>query len=277
MIASRLRTSLVLGLLLAAFAAGTATASDDWPEHECTAISEDAISWSGYIDLVHATDAAMVAEIAQRAICRKIEIAPIGIVDPFVFEDPVTCAIEVEECAMEVEGLPLGGGIVAAGGAGGIATSVTPGLGATCVAAATAVELAEKGESLMDAYLGCWEQGTAIANNERLTVIRSQVEEVQGKIDILKRLVVEGALGLRGSLRMASLYLPESQAGALELVRDYTRDAITQTAASGYILKPDIAANMGEAEALQAAGEYKAAFDLYRRAYRHTTAKSTKR
>lgn len=250
-----------------------AAVDSDWPEADCTVINESAISWSIYLDYLDATNAAAEAWKLGQPLCKKIEILPISIDDPFIFENPDTCAIEVEECVMEVEGNPFGEGIIATGGAGGSAV-LTPATLTTCTGLSTAIAVAQKAQSLMSAYLGCWDQAKTIANNGRLTVVREEVQELQGKIDILKRLVVEGSLNVRGGTRISALYLPQEHGGALEVVRDYTKTAFTQTAAAGYRMKPDIQPMLNSADAAMEAGEYKKAFNLYRGAYRHITVKS---
>ena len=250
-----------------------ANTDTEWPVADCSVISESAVSWSSFLTYLDATNAAAEAWKLGQPLCKKIEILPISIDDPFIFENPDTCAIEVEECVMEVEGAPVGEGIIASGGAGGSAV-LTPGTMVTCTGLSTAVAVAQKAQSLMKSYLGCWDQAKAIANNGRLTVVRAEVQKLQGKIDILKRLVIEGSLNVRGGTRMSALYLPESQGGALEVVRDYTKTAFTQTAAAGYRMKPDIQPMLDSADAALEAGDYKRAFNLYRGAYRHITVKS---
>jgi hypothetical protein len=258
----------------AAKSENSATAADsDWPDADCTVISESSISWSIYLDYLDSTNAAAEAWKLGQPLCKKIEILPISIDDPFVFENPDTCAIEVEECAMEVEGAPFGEGIIASGGVGGSAV-LTPATLTTCTGLSTAIAVAQKAQSLMSAYLGCWDQAKTIANNGRLTVVREEVQKLQGKIDVLKRLVVEGSLNVRGGTRLSAMYLPEEYGGALEVVRDYTKTAFTQTAAAGYRMKPDIQPMLNSADAALEAGEYKKAFNLYRGAYRHITVKS---
>ena len=249
--------------------------SDDseWPVADCSVISESSIGWSQYLDYVEATNRAAELWKAGQTGCKRIEILPISILEPFLLDSNISCSIELEECVMEVEGYFLGEGIVAAGGAGGSAV-LTPGTMVTCTGLSTAVAVAQKAQSLMKSYLGCWDQAKAIANNGRLTVVRAEVQKLQGKIDILKRLVVEGSLNVRGGTRMSALYLPESQGGALEVVRDYTKTAFTQTAAAGYRMKPDIQPMLDSADAALEAGDYKRAFNLYRGAYRHITVKS---
>ncbi|HKQ60800.1 MAG TPA: hypothetical protein VJS92_05895, partial [Candidatus Polarisedimenticolaceae bacterium] len=66
--------------------------------------------------------------------------------------------------------------------------------------------------------------------------------------------------------RVATFQLPAAFGGALELVRDTVADAITRTQAAGEDVH--CAPNeLGRGDDAYAQGEYKRAFDAYRRAY----------
>jgi hypothetical protein len=162
------------------------------------------------------------------------------------------------------------------GGEGGSLSKTTPGLESVCSTVEHTAHVVGQLGAYADIVGGCWTQGTEIANNGRLTVVRDKLAVVQNRLATLQRLVVEGNLAVRGGLRMGSLYLPSEEEGALDLVRDYTREAIDRTAAAGYHMKPDIEKLWSQAETFRAAGDYKLAYDRYRAAYSRATVKSFK-
>ena len=169
-----------------------------------------------------------------------------------------------------------GYGLLVEGGEGGSLSKTIPGLERVCSTIEHTAHVVGQLGTYADIVGGCWTQGTAIANNGRLTVVRDKLAEVQDRLVTLQRLVVEGNLAVRGGLRTGSLYLPSEEEGALDLVRGYTREAIDQTAAAGYHMKPEIQKLWSEAEAFRADGNYKLAYDRYRAAYSRATVKSFK-
>ena len=218
--------------------------------------------------------------------CEKIDIAAINLLEPemaFGFGDAgdrvreKTCGADMADGKVSV---PLhrfsGHGLEVEGGTGGSATKTNPGLASRCEKAEHTAHVVGRLGEYADIVGGCWTQATAIANNGRLTVVRDKMAEVQVKIDILQRLVIEGNLAVRGGLRVGTLYLPTEEEGALDAVRAYTREAIDRTSEAGYHMKPEIQRLWTQAEDFRAEGDYKKSYDRYRAAYARATIKSFK-
>ena len=260
----------------------------DWPEKSCELGLAWAGRWSLSMGLAVAHNSLETVAAGLKWKCDKIEISKIGFlpekeVMPFGFGDAgdrgreETCRATMEDGKVEV---PLhrfsGHGLLVEGGEGGSLSKTIPGLERACSTIEHTAHVVGQLGTYADIVGGCWTQGTAIANNGRLTVVRDKMAEVQDRLVTLQRLVVEGNLAVRGGLRTGSLYLPSEEEGALDLVRGYTREAIDQTEASGYHMKPEIQKLWSQAEAFRADGNYKLAYDRYRAAYSRATVKSFK-
>lgn len=262
--------------------AGKARDDDsDWPTKQCSIGPEFLSSWDISTTLINVTQALRHVQSLAVVRCKKISIDEI-LGDRFGFgadksHEQETCRAELEVCNVTITPEKYTGrGMLASGGGGGTMTTVDPALGKSCENMEKMVIVLERLQTVFNAFSDCWTQGTAIANNGRLTEIRSQVEEVQGKLEVLTRLVVEGNLAVRGGLRIGTLYLPGEEAGGLELVRGYAQEAIEKTSDAGYRMMPEIDVLWAQAEAYRADGNVKRAYDAYRAAYSRATVKSFK-
>lgn len=270
---------------LAPARAKRSTASDDpeWPVADCSleGSGDDGPTWQQYMDAVYATDAAAITFQAASINCEKIIIEPIEIVDPFVFENPVTCSGAMEGfivpdpfeplvCSMQAIGSPAGQGMVVEGGE----LVENPVAAHACQAAADGLTAAEKTQETIETFMDCGASATAEANYERLDVIQTEVEAMQGFVTSMRRLLFEHALAIRGGSRMATFYLDSDQDGLLAETAETVTTAAEQTEAVGYRMASQIPSLIADAEEERSKGNVKRAYDNYREAYKLSTRKS---
>jgi hypothetical protein len=255
----------------------------DWPVADCslTGAGDDGPTWAQYMDAVYATDAAAITFQAASINCEQIIIEPIEIVDPFVFENPVTCSGAMEGfivpdpfeplvCSMQAAGAPFGQGMVVEGGE----LVENPAAALACQAAADGLTAAEKTQETIETFMDCQASATAEANYDRLDVIQTEVEAMQGFVTSMRRLLFEHALAIRGGSRMATFYLDSDHEGLLAETGETVTTAADQTEAVGYRMAPRIPSLISDAEEERSQGNVKRAYDNYREAYKLSTRKS---
>lgn len=145
---------------------------------------------------------------------------------------------------------------------------------AACTALDTSVAAARKAVALLRSVLDCWDYGEVKASYERLAVIHEELTEIIDAEVLIEQLLIERMLHHSSGSRPAVGYLPSSNGGDLELARQFTEEAINNTAAAGFVLSRKAQAYLTLGNDAFLAGQFKASFDFYRRAYRAATSAS---
>lgn len=245
----------------------TNSENSDWPTASCditdppNAGDPGPDGWVAVLTAISALAAAAEAEIQAAESCYKIEAAEI-VSDPAIIAGE--CIDEAEAATATVEVTDPGNNDWL--GAANVPAICTPYDNATVAATLVVTNL--------KLVLGCWSSGKITATLGRLPTLKESLEPLIAQAELMRRIFIELNLHKRSGSPLATLYLPEEHGGQLESVQEYTEEAITETAASGYEIDPKTNGFLTEANEAFAAGDFKHAFERFRRAYRQATAHS---
>lgn len=251
----------------------------DWPVTSCVLpdSGDEPPSWQNYASAVAATEGAMEGLLVAMRNCDEIKIRTIHRDEEFNFDAIVdgdgaaTCHGEVSfdliGCEMAGGGSIRGSGIRLTGGQG----IPHPGSDTACGAAALILKSLAATQEFMGMQIECWSSGTAKANYERLGVIHDEIARMQAMVDAIRKLLFENALGVRGGSRPAIAYLPAEHGGFIEESREVAASGIEATSSLGYRMRPGTQRYFSQGDSEKDKGDFKRAFDRYRKAFRLAT------